>query len=376
MLLVGALLIDAWLGWLALTEGALAGCGGEEGCRSVLATLWAYSFHIPVSLLALVTHAALLALTFSKLEKPVQRLLFGALGWGILLAAVWFVAIQAKVLEQYCVFCMTAHGLGVLAVVILLRDEQRKAFLDWRSLLLGCLGLAILIGGQVLFIKEPIDVHTVINEAPAPELGDELVNLQGGLNAIDPETFPHLGNPTAGRVLALLYDYTCGHCRETYQSLYQFMEGHADDVCLIVLPIPSESACNPYIAPDVPQHEDSCEYVRLSIVLFLTDRALFHEFNDVFLLKGKAAPPFAEARAWAEAKLVDAPPLLDLMYANEVTGAMQFNLDIFAASSEMSGRLAMPKIITEGVVISGAPSELSTFEKHLDPKTGNWWTGQ
>ena len=126
LLILGALGISAYLAWTSLSGKAVAGCGPDSSCDKVLHSRWGYWFGLPVSVLALLVYISVVALSFGLAEKrdaARQRKLWPGLLIGAILmlgAAIWFTALQALVIRSFCPFCMTAHGLGVAAALIIL----------------------------------------------------------------------------------------------------------------------------------------------------------------------------------------------------------------------------------------------------------------
>ena len=126
ILILGALGISVYLAWSSLSGRAVAGCGADSSCDKVLHSRWGYWFGVPVSVLALLVYIAVLGLTFGlgrKRDAAGQRKLWPGMVIAAVLmigAAIWFTALQALAIRSFCPFCMTAHGLGVVAGLIIL----------------------------------------------------------------------------------------------------------------------------------------------------------------------------------------------------------------------------------------------------------------
>ena len=63
VLLVIAMSGAGYLAYVALHNGAAAGCGAESGCNAVLQSRWAYWLDFPVSVPAVLVYLALLGST-------------------------------------------------------------------------------------------------------------------------------------------------------------------------------------------------------------------------------------------------------------------------------------------------------------------------
>ena len=104
VLLAVACLGAAYLAYVSLSNGPVAGCGTDSGCNKVLQSRWAYWLGVPVSLPALFVYLGLLAATFAaerKSEPENQRR-----AWTVIVvlsvvvagAAAWFIGLQIFVI--------------------------------------------------------------------------------------------------------------------------------------------------------------------------------------------------------------------------------------------------------------------------------------
>jgi uncharacterized membrane protein len=181
-LLLVALGVSAYLAWTSLTRGSVIGCGPDSGCDRVLQSRWARWFGIPVSLFAVGIDALTLWGTFALgpgalgtgTPAPARRRGWIAVTFGgmlILGAGLWFVALQF-VAVGICPFCMTAHGAGVVAALLLLfgaaRPEGAGEALFAKAGYAASSALAALFLGQI--------VHT-------PKTGREMRDFAVASNA-------------------------------------------------------------------------------------------------------------------------------------------------------------------------------------------------
>ena len=156
VLLLLALGVSAYLAWVSLTHGSLAGCGAESDCDRVLQSRWSRWFGVPVSGFAVVVDALTLWGTFamgSASELSRMR------GWHvavlgsllILGAGIWFVILQVAAVG-ICPYCMTAHGAGMAGALLLLIVAGRSASSGWlaRTAPAAATVLSILIAGQLV----------------------------------------------------------------------------------------------------------------------------------------------------------------------------------------------------------------------------------
>lgn len=214
LLALVALGLAGYLSWVTWQQTSVAGCSGRAGldCNEVLASSWSKWLGIPVSLLAVVTYVGILALVWPVaagkrgwVATALFTLTLGAAG-----AAVWFVGTQAILLNQFCIYCCSAHVCGIVIVVatyFLLQStasanhiEQMGAMFgvaqpraaeipgDYHPLVaagLASLGLVALIAGQFFFV--PDSMEFVANEDIA----------LAGENEQSPEDSPSTAEPAS-----------------------------------------------------------------------------------------------------------------------------------------------------------------------------------
>lgn len=123
---LSALGISVYLSWLTLSGAAAAGCGCQGGCNSVLQSKWSHWISIPVSL----PGAGVFAMVFlgSILADPRMRMSVRRFGWEVMIfcssiagwAAVWFMAVQFYLVEEFCPYCITTHSFGVITTVMII----------------------------------------------------------------------------------------------------------------------------------------------------------------------------------------------------------------------------------------------------------------
>src|SRR5207247_3111046 len=105
--------------------------------------------------------------------------------------AIWFTGVQALAIRSFCPFCMTAHGLGVLAGLIILFNapirpvperpwqQEKQVYLPPRAarncIVAGILALAVLAGGQTLHHQKLFVVQSVPERVTRPSTTNVLL---------------------------------------------------------------------------------------------------------------------------------------------------------------------------------------------------------
>ena len=98
------LTLQKWLG----PRISLAGCGGSEGCATLLDSRWSNWFSIPVTLLAGTIWLAVLLLTLPTASRWLGRTadqLLAACAMLLVAGGVWFSLLMAAVVKVWCPWC-------------------------------------------------------------------------------------------------------------------------------------------------------------------------------------------------------------------------------------------------------------------------------
>lgn len=387
------------------TLDLLPGCGGGSGCETVLSSKWSVWFGIPVSLPALGIYTAMFAAALMR--DPQARHAQPPVEWVMVLcaaaaiaAAMWFVTVQVAFVGALCKYCMATHAAGVAASVLCILAA--KPALRVRSLATAgaaALGLVVvLIGGQLIgeaptaagprvtfadempagapiaepplvAMNDPMAVTPrVIQPAPPPDpappppdssvatgtnAGSRKVSFYGGRFEIDTTAVPVIGDPYAPIVVAILYDYTCLHCRDTRKILENTREKYGDRLAILCLPTPLDSACNKLIPRTSPSNRYACELAQTSLALWKAapqkwagfDRRLYTE-GDIrttarttiaaWELIGESALEAALKEGWADRQIA-------------------YNVRLYALCGKAAGNSALPMLVTERGIMNGTP---------------------
>ena len=102
---------------------------------------------------------------------------------------------------------------------------------------------------------------------------------QDNLPIIDPNTVPMVGSPDALYVVTLLFDYTCPHCQQMHFMLDEVIHRYDGKLAFVLCPAPLDSKCNPYITGDVDEFKDSCELVKIGLMVWVAKHEAFPAFE-------------------------------------------------------------------------------------------------
>ena len=388
VLLVAALAVSIYLGWVAFGGSGAAGCGPDSGCDKVLNSRWSKWFGIPVSVPAFFLYALMLAALLRltpKASAQQQRQSWSLLApaaWAVIGAVVWFVALQLFVIKATCPFCMAAHACGLAAAAILLylvpvHEPPEKPWQREKDVyvvpkharvaaLLGLAAVGLLTAGQLVHRPKQFTVSTMgganLQQTPAARIFE----IYEGRFKFNLSEVPLIGSPAAPHAIVSLFDYTCHHCRDVHGILKEMQHRFSNQFAIVSLPMPFERECNYTITKTLPAHVNACEYARLGLAVWQADRKVHPQFED-WLFEPEHPPELAVVRQRA-AELVGSDRLQAALTNTLVDKYLQLGISIFATNYYHARQGAIPQLIVGTNLIAGpisAPALLSQLQTQL-----------
>lgn len=297
LLALGLASLSSWIFYQKITGAisSLHGCGQKGGCSSVLGSKWSEVWGIPTSLFA----AFLTLFIFLSLNQKGRFIAFCRLMIATILLAssLWFICLQIAVIHRICPYCMTAHSLSIPLAFCLFFYEKKTPHKPYAI----CSGLSCVLGLCIIQIISPPLPSYVITRQQHPPSKEALTSVKSFLSQNHPslEKLPHLGSLNAPILLAVYYDYRCAVCRELHHTLLSLYKKYPQKLCIILLPVPMESSCNPYLSKGVASQPGSCELAKLALVLWEANPSYFMRFDkEVFSIESiplEAAQGLAES---------------------------------------------------------------------------------
>ena len=385
-------MISIYLGWVSFGGSAVAGCGPESNCDRVLGSRWSKWFGVPVSLPAFLLYALMLAalLRLTPKASPRQQrqawsLLVPA-AWVVIGSVVWFVALQLFVIKAMCPFCMAAHACGLVAAGILLYAApiHEPAQKPWQrekdvyvipkqarvSAAAGLAAVAVLIGGQTLYRPADVKVTSMgggkLQQTPAARIFE----IDQGRFKFNMDEGPLIGAPSATNAIVSLFDYTCHYCRDVHHGLKAIQRRFSNQLAIVNLPMPFDSACNHTIIKTQPAHSNACEYARLGLTVWFANRRAHEQFDD-WLFEPEHPPELAVARQRA-AELVGVEQFQAALTNKLVGDYLQLGINIFATNYQRRGQGSLPQLLVGTNLIAGRnpmPELLSRLETQFGLRT-------
>lgn len=401
--------LSALLLYQSQTTDPLPGCGGGSGCDAVLSSKWSLWFGIPVSLMAMGVYTAMLAAVVARdprMKRPqhAATAVMALCAIAAIAAALWFVSVQLFVINALCKYCLATHAAGVAASVLCLMVALPS--LPVRALVSASAGALVLVGvliaGQVLgeapqaaaplvqfvtdppiepalpdvlpsapidpLLADPFQTLAPIPPKPAPSTpaknitgnqdtpapgGPRLVKLYGGRLVIDTAEIPIVGNPNAPNVLAILYDYTCSHCRDTRKMLEQTKKKYGDDLVILCLPTPLNKKCNRLIKKYSSHNRYACDLAKISLAFWKIAPDKWARFDRMLYTDEEIRTPVRSKIA--AGKLINEKDLTRALKDPWVDQQIARDVSIYATAARAAGRATLPIIITQYGIMNGTP---------------------
>jgi len=182
---------------------------------------------------------------------------------------------------------------------------------------------------------------------------------------LDTGAHPILGRPGADHVVVDLFDYTCHRCRELHEQLSVARARYGDRLAVVVLPMPMNSECNPFITDNHPDHRMACHYAKLAMAVWRLTPPKFEEFHH-WLLDPEELPEWREAVSKA-AELVGGREVL----VGEFTGeAVRRELRSHSFLYRSAGSGVIPKLLIDNAVLVGGARDADELCGILEKRLG------
>ena len=405
VLLFSASIITIYLALLALTQGGdVPGCGPDSGCDKVLKSQWAYLLGVPVSIPGLCLYLVFLLKTFSiknhnlltNNKKNIRSLNALTLcAFAVIGAGIWFINIQALVIKAFCPFCCTAHALAMTAAVIFLARagviaESLKVNINITGGILAMTALIALIAGtQYIFPKQKpaakiVELTNSKTNSVAQNNQKKITpqpdqNNNAAVKENDKETpfpipktklslitskLPIIGNRKAKNRIAVLFDYTCHHCRTLHSYIRQTIPKYENKLSCIMVPMPLDNKCNPLIKTTQKDHINACNYAKICLAVHQISPEKYDEFDNWLFSNHNSAKPLSTVRNYAE-RILGKNILDKTINSQSVLDQIATNIEIYNLNSTNGGTTIMPQTIVKNRVVFGPPPSAQALENIL-----------
>ncbi|TWT41624.1 Vitamin K epoxide reductase family protein [Botrimarina hoheduenensis] len=183
-------------------------------------------------------------------------------------------------------------------------------------------------------------------------------------NRLSIEAYEHpvLGSPEAPHMVLELMDYACPHCREFHELLTEALAQRDGQIAVIVMPVPGEVLCNPYVARGAKERRGACKLAKLSLAVSELAPESFEPMHR-WLLEGDRLPKYTAALLEAR-RFVDADALsLKLRdESGQLDQRLKRHIELFATLNSIK-RIGLPTQVIGNNVAGGG---IKTTEQLLE----------
>jgi uncharacterized membrane protein len=370
------------LGYLltaSLTDNPLACTPGSLfDCSAAFATRYAYVGPLPTSAVGLAVYASIfgLLLWLNPSRSPTRNMA----AWRLLTllvslaagAAIWLMTVQLSGFSAMCPYCMFTHSIGLILAFLVFKSTPLPAAKSLKTALVAALGVLLLVTLQIGFPHSvPTNIVRVTGGAPGvpvtslddPELSDgndfdtgpgpnRQIGILGGQIRLSPKQLPMVGAPDAAVVMVVLYDYACPNCRKLHRYTESARKRYPGQFATVLLPVPLDKACNPYVAATEKGHEDGCALAKIAMAVWIAKPSEFASFNS-WMLDRDETVSLKAAREEA-GRRIGAETLEATLRGDRVDRELKKGLKVYAAANKGS----VPRVLTPAKNEKGQPYTL------------------
>jgi protein-disulfide isomerase len=262
-------------------------------------------------------------------------------------------ALQIGVLHAICPWCMAGHALGLaLSIVIVWQVPLARRVPNGHNVAAGsadatgfiqprraawlfCAGIATvgLLAAAQWLVDAPagrtIRLPPGANADSGPGPNRRIAVIDGKFQ-VSPHELPVLGSADSPKLLLVLFDYCCPHCRAAHGYLNRARKTFGDELGIVLLPMPMDHKCNFTVQHTEPRFEHACELARLALAVWRADRKAFAAFDEWLLDPESPRDPAAARRKAAE--LVGAAALETALRDPRIDRQIAANVQAYADS--------------------------------------------
>jgi uncharacterized membrane protein len=181
----------------------------------------------------------------------------------------------------------------------------------------------------------------------APAAIDGKLELFDGRLKLNLDDVIVLGSPRAPHVVVEIFDYSCHHCRSLHWRMEEVRRRYGEQLAVVMLPVPLNSGCNPFVKKTAEAHENACLYARLAIAVWQKHRSQFPAFH-ARLIEGTDLPEPGQMR-YEAGRILGAKEFEAAMLSDTIEKQMKIGLLLYKACKLGT----IPKLILGDAIATG-----------------------
>ena len=165
-------------------------------------------------------------------------------------------------------------------------------------------------------------------------------------------------------MLVEYFDYLCPACRTMSGHLAALVAKHPQDVCVLVLPVPLEASCNPFLTESDSGHTGGCDLARAALAVWRRKPEAFPAIHAAMFSQGDSTLAVDLAR-----KAIGTPEFDAALHDPWIDRVIKADVGDWHALSSRTRHL--PKLLISGKrILHGLPSGQAEFIEAIEKELG------
>ena len=180
---------------------------------------------------------------------------------------------------------------------------------------------------------------------------DRTIKILKGRQTVFVKDHPIIGDPNTPELFVKLFDYTCPDCRRLHGQLERFQKKRSEPIAVLLMPVPMNKKCNPYVIKDGNRHVFACELARIAIAIWMEEPTRFAKFHHWMMESSE--PPSLPACKEMGRRILGGQRFENVISSSEVNRRLDYYTKIYRAA----GAKVIPKLFVRDRLIVGTSQD-------------------